>query len=142
MGVDDYLMKIKQATPLNPIPWLVKWEITKLKPLRETIKLPHIEYKREYWLKHPERTLVDKTANCINRSLLVYYNFYHSFKMKGKECGIFYFKQSSGMHSECGYIDENSSTIIFIRLTGETEKFSKGGKYAFITTDKIEEVIL
>ena len=135
-------MKIKQVISLNPISWLIKWELAKLKPLSKMIKLPQINYEKEYWIKHPEKTLVDKTANCINQSLLIYYNFYNSFKAKGKECGIFYFRQSSGMHAECGYVDEDNNRIVFIRLKGQMKEFSKKGEYAFITKDKIEEVVI
>ena len=136
-------MKVKQIVSLNPISWLIKWELGKLKPLNKVIELPQIKYEQEYWIKHPEQTLVDKTANCINQSLLIYYNFYYLFGAKGRECGIFYFKQPSGMHAECGYLEEDKNAVVFIGIKGKTRTISKeGSKYTFITVDSIEEVLI
>ena len=132
-------MKITQVFSLNPLEWLIQWNLRSILPLSIPINIPPITYEEEFWFKSPEVTLKTQKANCINKSLLLFYNYSISLSKNENVCGIFYFPVANGMHAEFGFVNEDKMEIRIVEDMN-TSKILLPGEYAFITTSKIQKI--
>jgi len=106
-----YEMKEITGIIWNPVIYIIQFFMKRFELYEHPHSFPKIKYRREFLIKSPEKTIKEGFANCINKALLFYCNYFWYFRYNGCFSGIGYFKRPNSFHSDFVVLDREIYTV-------------------------------